>query len=166
MGYEVRRALHPRPRFRYTVEWLGKRTDEMRVIRDFLMFTRLGTMPFSWWHSTGVEVGVQAFPTSPIQLYFENGHGLYTGMWISIFDSVGLDPAIRRAHPIRVIDRLQLWLMGSTAMGTGTVITGVYFPRAVARFSDDTWPSPVKLIGPEHNFTGNWNFSLQIEEIF
>src|ERR1044072_1570936 len=54
-GYSLRRPRTSRPRFRYTVDWLGKRTDDMHIIRTFLLSTRLGALSFSWQHPTASE---------------------------------------------------------------------------------------------------------------
>ena len=165
-GYEVRRSLHSRPRWRYTVEWLGKQTNEMRAVRDFLMQMRLGTLPFRWFHSTAYETGVTVGSTTPIHLIFPLGHGLFSGMWINIQNAVGVSTAIHGVWQVTYIDRLVVILRGSTALGTGTCATNMVFPRAVARFNEDTWASPVKLIGPEQMTQGYWNYSVVIEEIF
>ena len=157
-GYEVRRSLHSRPRFRYTLEWLGKRTDEMRYLRDFLMFQRLGTLPFRWFHGTAQETGVEVRATTPVILYFPYGHGMYTGMWIIVSGAVGVNAAINTAWQVTRADWQHVYLNGSTNMGVGTCTTGVFMPRAVARFNEDTWPSPVKLIGPERMYL--WQFQL------
>ena len=165
-GYEVRRTLHPRPRFRYTLEWLGKTTHEMRYIRDFLLFQRLGTLAFSWYHGTGWESGVHVHHTTPIFLTYPIAHGLTTGMWVYLSNPVGVGVGLQPYYRVTRLSQTQLLLDGSTGLGEGTVQATVYFPRAVARFSEDTWPSPVKLIGPEAGFQGVWNFSCVIEEIF
>ena len=73
MGYEVRRARHSRPRYRYTLEWLGKVTGDMRYIRDFLMQQRLGTLAFRWFHNTAKETGVLVHPTTPVTLSLPGG---------------------------------------------------------------------------------------------
>ena len=101
-GYEVRRTLHPRPRFRYTVEWLGKTTHEMRYIRDFLLFQRLGTLAFSWYHGTGWESNVTVHHTTPIFLTYPIAHGLTTGMWVYLSNPVGVGvraPALLPCDP-------------------------------------------------------------------
>lgn len=164
-GYEVRRSLHVRPRFRYTIEWLGKRTDEMRFIRDFLMFQRLGTLPFRWFHGTALEDGVEIRATTPVILYYQYGHGLYTGMWVNISNAT-TGPALNSAWQVTRADWQHVVLNGSVSVGVGTCRTGVFMPRAVARFNEDTWASPVKLLGPERMYHGYWNWQLQIEEVF
>jgi hypothetical protein len=165
-GYQVRRVLHMRPRFRYTVEWLGKRTDEMRVIRDFLLQQRLGTLTFSWYHPTGWEGPVIASNTTPIWLGYPTPHGLFTGMWVFLRNPVGLGPSLLAFYRVTRVDPLQVQLDGSTAAGNGTVEVTPFFPRAVARFQDNTWQGPVKLIGPESGTQGYWSWNLQVEEVF
>ena len=149
MGYEVRRARHSRPRYRYTMEWLGKSTGDMRYIRDFLMQQRLGTLAFRWFHCTAKETGVLVHPTTPVTLSFPAGHGLYHGMWLVYRYPVGVAAGIQGGWQIHYVDWLTVLLNGSTNQGNGTCTTQVFLPRAVARFSEDTWQSPVKLIGPE-----------------
>ena len=166
MGYEVRRARHSRPRYRYTLEWLGKVTGDMRYIRDFLMQQRLGTLAFRWFHNTAKETGVLVHPTTPVTLSFPAGHGLYHGMWLVISDPVGVAAGIQGGWQIHYVDWLTVLLNGSTNQGNGTCSTQVFLPRAVARFSEDTWPSPVKLIGPEEMFRGYFSWSVVIEEVF
>src|SRR5262245_24685477 len=82
--YSVRRVLTNRPRRRYTVEWLGKHTYEMRQIRDFLLQCRLGAIPFQWLHPTANEF-VSAVNTTPALLDY--AHGLYTGQWVVVSGS-------------------------------------------------------------------------------
>ena len=165
-GYEVRRSRHSRPRYRYTMEWLGKYTVDMRYIRDFLMQQRLGVESFRWFHTTAKETGVTVHPTTPVTLSFPAGHGLYHGMWLHISAPVGLAPGIQGGWQILYVDWLTVLLNGSTNRGNGTCTTQVFLPRAVARFSEDTWQSPVKLIGPEEIYHGAFNFQVQIEEVF
>ena len=163
-GYEVRRARHSRPRYRYTMEWLGKVTGDMRYIRDFLMQQRLGVFAFRWFHSTAKETGVIVHPTTPITLQFPAGHGLYNGMWLVVTNAVGV--TLGGGWQIIYVDWLHVLLNGSTSQGAGTCSTQVFLPRAVARFNEGTWESPVKLIGPEQMFRGYFNYSVIVEEIF
>lgn len=165
-GYQVRRVLHSRPRFRYTVEWLGKRTDEMRVLRDFLLQQRLGTLTFSWYHPTGWESNCIVSNTTPIWLGYPTPHGLFTGMSVLLRNPVGPVGLHSAFATVTRVDATQLILNGTTAAGSGFIEATVLFQRAVARFTDNTWQGPVKLIGPESGTQGFWNISLQIEEVF
>ena len=165
-GYEVRRSRHSRPRFRYTMEYLGKRTDEMRVLRNFLMQQRLGTLSFRWFHPTALDAAVTVHPTSPIFLTYLYQHGLFSGMWVHLLLPVGPSPAIENAWQVTVHTPQVVSLNNSTSLGSGSVSSRVFLPRAVARFSEDTWASPVKLIGPEADNKGFFNLSVVVEEIF
>src|SRR5262245_25509151 len=87
-SYEVRRSKHSRPRRRYTLEYLGKTTHEMRLLRDFFNLQRGGALPFSWWHPTAAETVIFA-DTTPIIITFTTAHGLMTGQYVGIFESPG-----------------------------------------------------------------------------
>lgn len=167
-GYEVRRVRHSRPRFRYTVEWLGRTTNEMRSIRDFLMQQRLGTLSFRWFHLTARDTDVQVYPTTPITLVFPWGHGLFSGMWVYLTNPAGVNAALNGSvWQITRLSSSEVLLNGSTSLGgPGGCTAQVMLPRAVARFSEDTWQSPVKLIGPEEINHGYFNFQCIIEEVF
>ena len=141
-------------------------TVNMRYIRDFLMQQRLGVEAFRWFHPTAEETGVIVSPTTPVTLTFPAGHGLYHGMWVYLTAPVGVAADIEGGWQIHYVDWATVLLMSSTSRGSGTCTTRMFLPRAVARFSEDTWPSPVKLIGPEQMYQGYWNVSVQIEEIF
>jgi hypothetical protein len=165
-GYEVRRALASRPRRRYTVEYLGQTTHLMRYIRDFLMDHRNGVLPFQWRHSTGLN-SVPCTNTTPVWLQFM--HGLVTGQWIDI--SGGAAPSLLGQWQVTRIDSINISLNGSVAAGATTVLVSHYLPFAVARFNENTWESPTKLIGPEQldidgRRMGYFSYTLQIEEIF
>jgi hypothetical protein len=166
MGYEVRRTRHSRPRFRYTMDYLGKRTDEMRIIRNFLLQMRLGTLSFRWFHPTALDRQVLVNASSPILLTYIYQHGLFSGMWVYLQEPIGPDAALQNAWQVTVHSPQVLSLNGSTSLGSGNVTSRPFFPRAVARFSEDTWPSPAKLIGPEQDNAGAFNFSVVIEEVF
>lgn len=162
--YSVRRALSSRPRRRFTVEWLGKTTYEMRTIRDFLMQCRLGASVFSWQHTMSVDLA-SFLSTTPVILagYW---HGLYTGQWVIVTQAS--IPAIEGIWQVTRIDATQIALNGSSAVGAGTCMALPYLPTAVGIFDQDEWQSPTKLIGPEGNYPrmGYFNFVLQIEEVF
>ena len=169
-GYELRRPKRSRPLRRFTVEWLGKTTNEMHVIRDFLMTTRMGAIPFQWLHLTGIDF-VSVFNTSPVLLAYV--HGLFTGQMVFVTNATP-NTAINGLWPITRIDENQLTLDGTVAGGQGTATVQVYLPMAVAQFNEDTWASPVKLIGPESNYDvndpthgrGRFNFTIDVQEIF
>jgi hypothetical protein len=163
--YEVRRALASRPRRRYTCEYLGVPTQQLRYLRDFLMFHRNGITPFQWRHPTAFN-SVPSTNTSPVWLQFY--HGLITGQWVNI----GAGPAsLLGTWQVTRIDSAQIALNGTTAAGGGNVVVSHYLPNAVARFNENTWESPTKLIGPEQldidgRRQGFFSFAIQIEELF
>jgi len=142
----------------------------MHYLRDFLMFHRLGVTPFQWVHMTAYDV-VPATNTTPVWLQYQ--HGLISGQWVNI--SAGPASLVGQWQITRV-DSINLILNGSSAAGGGTVNVEVYLPNAVARFSENTWESPTKLVGTERlggtraesigALPGVFSWSLQIEEIF
>ena len=164
-GYETRRARHSRPRRRFTLEYLGKTTAEMRVISDFLMAHRFGSgQTFEWVHITAFDI-VPALNTTPIILNYQ--HGLVTGMYINI----GTPAFLAQPWRITRLNPTMIALDGTVASGATNVSVYTYLPYAVARMSEDTWESAVKLIGPEQlgtagGRTGFFNFSVSIEEVF
>jgi hypothetical protein len=164
-GYSVRRALASRPRRSWTLEYLGKNTGDVRIIRDFLQANRLGVVSCSWLHPTAFDVVPQT-NTNPTWLNYQ--HGLFTGAWVNI--SSGPAGLIGQWQVTRV-DSQYIILNGSAASGVGNVAVEDYVPNAIGRFSDNTWESPSKLIGPDQlgtagNRPGYFNFTVQIEEVF
>jgi hypothetical protein len=141
-GYSVRRALASRPRRSWTLEYLGKSL-----------------------HPTAFDVVPQT-NTNPTWLNYQ--HGLFTGAWVNI--SSGPAGLIGQWQVTRV-DSQYIILNGSAASGVGNVAVEDYVPNAIGRFSDNTWESPSKLIGPDQlgtagNRTGYFSFTVQIEEVF
>jgi hypothetical protein len=168
-GYTIRRSQWSRPRRRFTLEYLGKTTLEMRQIRDFLQTVRLGALEFTWTHPTAVDVAT-VINSTPVRIFYQ--HGLVTGQWIKMTGNP--NPSIE-GIPLQVtrLDSTQLALNGTSAGGTGTGQVVVYLPHAVGSFSEGTWASPVTLIGPEQLLatvparrSGYFNFSVTIEETF
>ena len=168
--YEVRRALASRPRRRYVCEYNGKNVQELHYLRDFLMFHRLGVTAFSWIHPTAYDV-VNCTNTTPVWLQYQ--HGLVTGQWVNI--SAGPSPLVGQWQVTRV-DSINLILNGSVASGLANVNVEVYLPNAVARFNENTWESPTKLVGTERlggarnesigALPGFFSWVCQIEEVF
>jgi hypothetical protein len=166
-GYQQRRSKHSRPRRRYTLDYLGKTTEEMRFIRDFLLGVRLGVLPFSFQHPTASD-DVPFSNTTPVILTYT--HGLITGQWLAIGNAPG---ALNGFWPVTRINHTQVALTGSVAsgVGTGSLSAMVYLPFAVAVFDQDTWTSPTKLLGPErqalpNRWGGIFSWAVSIEEIF
>lgn len=168
-GYSVRRPRTRRPRRRWTLDYTGQSTANMRVIRNFLMFTRNGVTEFSWFHPTAIEIALVG-PTTPISVVWM--HGLVSGMWVGISNST--IPAINGGvFQITVTSDSTLTLNGTTASGisgSGNII--IYVPRAIAIMSENIFPSPTTVIGPERIpiapevYRGIYNFSVTIEEQF
>ena len=165
-GIEIRRSRTSRPRRRYTLDYLGKTTTEMRTLRDFLLTCRLGALPFQWIHPTAGDVGALSNTTPVVMTVL---HGLVTGQWIAM----GGPHPLSGLWQITRLDIAHLALNGSSA--AGVVADGayaVYLPTAVAIFDQETWTAPTKLIGPEQTGGGPtrregvFSWSLQIEETF
>lgn len=162
-GYEVRRSQTMRPRRRYQLDYLGKTTHELRLIRHFFHFQRGGALPFSWWHGGAFEQ-VSVLASTPIIINFPTAHGLMDGQMLAVFQSPG--NAANGFWTITSFGTVSVTLNGSTSVGAGLGLVSVYLPKAVGVFSEDTMPSAVKLLGPESGSRGRWNFSVQIEEVF
>ena len=165
-GYEVRRSRYIRPRRRYTLEFLGKSTHELRLIRHFFNLQRYGTLPFSWWHPTALEPVVFTAST-PIVLHFTTAHGLVDGQMLGVFES----PAGNAANGFWTITSGgsgTVLLNGSTSIGAGPGAVRVYLPKAVGIFSEDTMPSAARIDygGGEAGSTGRLSWSVTIEEQF
>jgi hypothetical protein len=170
-GYETRRSLHSRPRRRYTLDYLGKSTAELRIIADFLQATRFGAgQQIEFYHPTASDI-VVASNTTPIWLFYN--HALPTGAYVY----VGSPPALEGIwHTTRIAPNAHS-LDGSVAHGDIYVQVQVYIPYVVARMSDDTWESPTKLVGTDmigpdrpgatvSALAGRWSFSVTLEEVF
>lgn len=167
-GYSVRRAKHSRPRRRWTVTYLGKHTDEMRQIRDFLLQQRLGTLDFQWFHPTAMD-SANAVPTTPVTLGYR--HGLYTGMWVGVNNAATVPSISNQLWQITRVNEITVTLNGSVGSGiAGFCEVQVFVPHARAVMREETYESPATLIGPEAihvaQRAGYFNFSVQIEELF
>lgn len=163
-GYEVRRTQTMRPRRRYTMDYLGKGTHELRLIRHFFTLQRYGTLPFAWWHPTALEP-VVFDPTTPIILHFTTAHGLMDGQMLGVFQS----PSGNAANGFWTITSGgsgTVLLNGSTSVGTGPGAVRVYLPKAIGVFREDTMSSATKHIGPESGSQGKWSWQVMIEEVF
>jgi hypothetical protein len=169
-GYEVRRPRSSRARFRYTLEYLGKSVEEVRIIRDFCQRHRLGALDFPWIHPTAVDV-VEVRPTTPVELVYV--HGLVTGQWVFVTNSP--NPSINGGFwQVTLFAYNGIRLNNSVAQGIlGVGQVQVYLPHAVARFQSETWAQPATLIGPDQlpytpggQRTGYYNFQVQVEEVF
>jgi hypothetical protein len=164
-GYVQRRPKRSRPLRRYTLDYLGKTTAEMHILRDFVLQHRLGGLLCTFYHPTAVD-RVTILSSSPVICqYF---HGLFTGQYVFVGASsnTSLSSQIWR---VTRIDPNQIALNGSLAGAEGFADVVVYLPVAAVSFASDTWESPTKLIGPEatNSFReGYFSFSLVVEEVF
>src|SRR5205809_4863741 len=82
-GYSIRRAKRSRPLRRYTLDYLGRTTQEMRQFRDFFYFTRFGVFEFEFYHPTAFDTTPTILNTTPV-IVSNYIHGLYTGQWVYI----------------------------------------------------------------------------------
>lgn len=168
-GITIRRAKHSRPRRRFSLDYLGKTTTEMRMVRDFLQEQRLGALSFQWAHPTALDFVNVDGTTTPVAIIYE--HGLVTGQWVGLVNG---PPSLQALWQVTRINRQVLVLNGSVATGTvATAFAFVYLPTAVGVFSGDVMASPEKILGPEQwypvgaqNRIGYFNFQVFIEEIF
>jgi hypothetical protein len=161
-GYETRRVLHSRPRRRYTLEYLGKTTQELREVRDFLQWHRFGSgpEPISFLHPTAFDT-VPASGTVPISLHY--AHELVTGQYVFL---TGPAPLGGRTWRITRLGTYDISLDGSTSGGGINVAVSNYFPVVVARLNEGTMESPTKLMGPENLNTGRFSWTVILEEVF
>lgn len=169
-GYQVSRPRTSRPRRRWQFEYLGLNTANMRVLRNYVMFVRLGALTFDLYHPTAVDVAV-CVPTSPVTLQYQ--HGLYSGWWVGVSNSP--NPSLNGGvFQVTVTSGVSVTLNGTTAAGIQDVCTVVvYVPRARVVAAEDTFAGPSTLIGPEQvehlpsgRRSGFFNMSVQIEEQF
>ena len=165
-GYETRRSRWPHSLRQYLLEYKGLTTPQMRALRAFLQTTVRGAaLSFTWTHPTAAEV-VTADNGSPVTLTFgSSGHpGVQSGEWLFC---AGINGTVNGAHQVASVTSTTVTLLGVNGGGGGTGTAAVYLPVAGAMLGkEDVIPEPVKLIGPEKNALGIWNWSLSIEERF
>lgn len=164
-GYEVRRARVSRPRRRYTLDYLGQTTATLRLIRDFIASQRANVVPCQFYHPLAVDLAT-INNTTPVILTYE--HGLVTGQWVGVGGGFG---GINGFWQITRLGPFDISLNGTTSSGTGQVSVIQYLPQALVVFSEDTWPVPTKLIGPDQIARGSFrsgyfSWSVTIEEVF
>jgi hypothetical protein len=170
-GYRVVRTRYPRPLRRFQLEYLGITTQEMRVLREFLIRHRLSVTPFAYNPYLVYDRALIA-NTTPIILTMVDSqsimqtHEFVTGQWVLLWNSTvpGLDGT---GHRVTVPNANQLILDGTVAQGTGFTDVRIYLPRATGVFEDGVMPSPAKLLGPESTYTERAKFSMtvQIQEL-
>ena len=163
-GVMFRRARYSRPRRRYQLDYLGKTTAEMRLVREFLQQQRLGALPFEWYHGTSFDTASYT-NTTPVVLTFQ--HQYFTGQWVGISNSTP-HLSLNGVWKLTRLSGTQFSLNGSTAGGAGVCTVVPYLPTAVGVFSEDTMEAPTKLLGPEsvNSAQGRWSFSVFVEEVF
>src|SRR5262245_32962125 len=170
-GYSIRRPRWSRPRRRWTLEYLGLTTSNMRLLRDMLLRHRLGALEFSWTHPTALDVAVIQ-PTTPVRLLYV--HGLWTGMWVGVSNSPS--PGVNGGFfQVTWETSGSLFLNNSTGQGVqGNCTVVLYVPHIlVVPGQEQSMPSPATLIGPEQLAapasglrTGYFNWSVTLEEQF
>jgi hypothetical protein len=168
-GYSIRRPRTSRPRRRWTLDYLGVSTANMRIVRDFLQEVRLGAIDFQWFHPTAIEVALFQ-PTTPVNVLLL--HGMTTGMWVGVSNTP--NPTINGGvFQITRTTNASFTLNGTTAagiQGNGNVI--IYLPHATAVTQEGTLTAPATLIGPERIpiapdiYRGIYNLQVTIEEQF
>jgi hypothetical protein len=168
-GYSARRPLQSRPRRRWTLDYLGQSTANMRVIRDFIQEVQLGALDMQWFHPTAIELALFQ-PTTPVNVLLL--HGMTTGMWVGVSNTP--NPNINGGvFQITRTTNSSFTLNGTTGVGSegnGNVI--IYLPHATVLLQDDTLPAPSTLIGPERIpiapdvYRGIYNFQVTIREEF
>lgn len=171
-GVETVRALHSRPLRRFVLEYNGKLTQEVRIIRDFLQECRFGALdPIAWSHPTAYDL-VPFSNTTPIILTY--AHGMVTGQYINI----GFPAGLAGFWQVTRLNPTQISLNGTSAGGgTGTCTAIQYLHTARATFSEDTIPEPTKIVGadrigpdrpgePFGAIAGRFSFSVTLMEIF
>lgn len=163
-GYLVRRARTSRPRRRYTMEYLGLTTADLRLLRDFVVVIRGGATTFSWTHPTATEQ-VTIGNTTPVTATFAITHALMTGDWLWVDSASGVTVPIG-AYQVTRVTSTQVTLNGTTAAGAGTMMSRMHLANAMLLLAEDTFPEPVKLIGPEAAGTGRFNVTTVIQEVF
>lgn len=165
-GYEMRRAMHSRPRRRWRLDYLGKSSAEMHVFQDFFQQQRLGALPFEWLHSKASDQ-VHCTNSTPVWCILQ--HNYVSGQWVWINNSIP-NTSLNGFWTITRIDAVTFSLNGSTAGGDGTCNVVTYVPNAVGRFADGEMEAAQKLIGPEvaspYGQRGKWSFAVLIEELF
>jgi hypothetical protein len=163
-GYSLRRAKHSKPTRGWVLDYLGRRSDEMRLIRDYLYSLRLGILETEFLHPTSAD-NATLFSGTPMGMYVQYGHGLRSGQWLGI--SLAQASILNETRwQVTVLSPTVLSLNNSPAVDGGFCLIQAYVPHARCIFNQDTWESPTKLIGPERNNDGAWNYQVIIEELF
>src|SRR5215831_19580341 len=169
-GYSTRRSRWSRQRRRWTLEYLGLSTANLRILRNFLSYTRLGVLDFDWSHPTALEVATFQ-PTTPVTVLLN--HGLVSGQMVGVSNTP--NPGINGGfYTITVTSESSFTLNGTTAAGiagTGNVV--VYVPHMMVVMQDGVWPAPATLIGPDQigvpsagTRSGYFNATVTLEELF
>ena len=170
-GYSVRRSRWSRPRHRWTLEYRGLKTQDMRQIRDFVHFARLSQLDFAWQHPTALDL-VLVSPTTPVTV--GGFHGLATGQWIILYSvpATPLPHMTGRAWQITRFDVLNLLVNDSVGQGIATnMYMQLYVPHMKIVAAEDSFPAPVTHRGPEQvradlPYPGYYAYTVTLEELF
>lgn len=164
-GHLIQRPRHSRPRRRYTLSYLGLRTDELRTLTDWLLQARLGALAFGFVHPTAADT-VTMHDTTPVWLTFSTPHSLYTGFWIWLHSATPPTAMDGNGYRVTRQNATQVTLDGTVAQGPNRpAVILAYLPYATCVLAEDTWAEPVKLIGPEQGTLGRFNLSVSVEEL-
>ena len=164
-GYEVRRSRVSRPRRLYTLDWLGRSTEELRAIRAFVLEVRGGALTFSWTHNTAVDP-VHLDATTPVIANFQTAHGLFSKQWLYLETPQPGLPLVPGFYQYDVLSPTQVTLLGTVSIGAGNCLARVHLPTASLVLAEDTWDGGTKLIGPEQTGAGRFHMSLTLKEEF
>lgn len=165
-GYAVRRPRTSRPRRRYALSYLGRRTDELRALTDVVLMARLGAFPIGFVHPTASDT-VTMHDLTPIWLTYTSAHGLFTGFWIWLVSAT--PPTALDGQGFRVTrqNATQVTLDGTVSQGANRpALIRPYLPYATLVLPDETWPEPMKLLGPEQGTAGRFNLNVVLQEEF
>ena len=164
-GHLIQRPRLSRPRRRYTVSYLGLRTDQLRFLSDWLLSIRFGGLSFGFIHSTAEDT-VTMHNLTPIWLTFAAPHALLTGFWIWLSRATPVTALDWQGFRVTRQNATQVSLDGTVSQGPDrTAYVAAYLPWATCLWPEDTTPEPVKLIGPEQGTLGRFNQTFTIEEL-
>jgi hypothetical protein len=171
-GYRVARTRYPRPLRRFQLEYLGLVTEEVRVVREFLIRHRLSVTPFAY-NPYVVYDRALISNTTPVVLTMTDQYGGFpthefvTGHYVLLWGATvpSLDG---QAYRITRLNVNQLALDGTIASGAGITDVRLYIPRATGTFDEGVLPAAVKLLGPESTYLNRakWNMTVTISEQF
>ena len=166
-GHESRRSRYSQGWRRYTLEYLGKTAAELRIFEDFYeRVTRGGALSFDWTHPSPHTV-TDASNASPIVVTTTAAHGLQTGDSV-VIAGVLTNTNANGTHVVTYASATTFSLDGTTGNGAygGGGTAAVHLPYAVWIVQNETWGPAAKLIGPDADAKGFFNFVITIEQRF